>query len=254
MRVLVIENYPNTPLGLVGEALAEAGAATHIERMHAGGALPATPEGYDALVMLGGAQNAIDDLNHPYLAEEAALARAFGDGGKAVLGICLGAQILARAYGATNILGRPLEFGWHRVSATEAGRADPMLAALGDGAPLFQWHLDTFTLPPGAVHLATSAQTRMQAFRVGRAAYGIQFHFEAGTELVARWTRDFAGEIAEYEPGWFARHAAEAARHGAAADAAGRSLARAWIAQIGVPGQAAGLPQGRREHVTEPVR
>ena len=181
--------------------------------------------------MLGGAQDALDDENHPYLKHEAALARAFGEADKGVLGICLGAQILARAYGATNILGRPLEFGWHEVRTTPAGRADPVLSAIGSGTPIFHWHLDTFTLPPGAEHLATSAQTPMQAFRVGRAAYGIQFHFEAGTELVASWTRDFAAEIEDYAPDWFARHPAEAARHGPAADAAGLALARAWIEQ-----------------------
>ena len=68
-------------------------------------------------IMLGGAQDALDDANHPYLKDEAALARAFGEADKAVLGICLGAQILARGYGAKNILGRPLEFGWHEVRA-----------------------------------------------------------------------------------------------------------------------------------------
>jgi GMP synthase-like glutamine amidotransferase len=232
MRVLVIENYPKTTLGLVGEALAEAGAEPRLLRTHAGDTLPASPDGFDALIMLGGAQDALDDTNHPYLKDEAALARAFGDADKAVLGICLGAQILARGYGAENILGRPLEFGWHEVRATEAGRADPVLAAIGGAAPIFHWHLDTFTLPPGAVHLATSAMTPMQAFRVGRAAYGIQFHFEAGTELVASWTKDFAAEIANYAPDWFDRHPLEAARNGPKADAAGGALARAWIARI----------------------
>ncbi len=196
--------------------------------------------------MLGGAQDALDDENHPYLKDEAALARAFGDADKGVLGICLGAQILARGYGAKNILGRPLEFGWHEVRATEAGRADPVLSAMGEAAPIFHWHLDTFTLPPGAVHLATSAMTPMQAFRIGRAAYGIQFHFEAGTELVASWTRDFAAEIADYAPDWFDRHPAEAARHGRAADATGLALARAWIAQArsASPSRRSRLKQG----------
>ncbi len=230
MRVLVIENYPKATLGLVGEALAEAGAECRILRMYAGDTLPAAPDGFDALVMLGGAQDALDDENHPYLKDEAALARAFGDADKGVLGICLGAQILARGYGAENILGRPIEFGWHEVRATEAGRADTVLAEIGATAPLFHWHLDTFTLPPGAVHLAESAMTPLQAFRIGRAVYGVQFHFEAGTELVASWTRDFAGEIEDCAPDWFARHPQEAARHGAAADAAGRALARAWTA------------------------
>ncbi len=235
MRVLVVENYPQTPLGLVGEALAEAGAETRVLRMFAGDTLPASPDGFDALIMLGGAQDALDDAEHPYLPREAALARAFGAADKAVLGICLGAQILARAHGAENILGRPIEFGWHAVAPTKAGRADPVLSALGDEAPIFHWHLDTFTLPPGAEHLATSTRTQMQAFRVGRASYGIQFHFEAGTTLVASWTRDFADEIRASEPGWFARHPHEAAKHGAAADAAGLALARAWTARIEPP-------------------
>jgi len=230
MRVLTVENYPNTTLGLVGAALAEAGAQAEIVLMHAGASLPETPAGYDALIMLGGAQDALDDANHPYLVHEAALARAFGAADKPVLGICLGAQILARAHGGENLLGRPLEFGWHPVRPTEVGRADPVFAALGEGSPVFHWHFDTFSLPPGAVHLATSGQTVLQAFRIGRASYGVQFHFEAGTALVADWTRDFAGEIADIAPDWFERHPGEAARHGAAADAAGLALARAWIA------------------------
>jgi GMP synthase-like glutamine amidotransferase len=235
MRILVVENYPKTTLGLVGEALSAARADIQIVRTHLGEPLPRSPDWHDALIMLGGAQDALDDQNHPYLPEEAALARAFGAADKAVLGICLGAQILARAHGAKNILGRPIEFGWHPVRPTEAGKADPMLSAIGSGAPIFHWHVDTFTLPPGATHLATSEQTSVQAFRIGRASYGIQFHFEAGTELVDFWTTGFAEEIAAYAPDWPERHPGEAARHGRSADAAGLALARAWIARIPRP-------------------
>jgi GMP synthase (glutamine-hydrolysing) len=253
MRVLVVENYPKTTLGLVGEPLAEAGAECDIVRTHVGENLPATHEGYDALVMLGGAQDALDDENHSYLPHEAALARAFGEADKAVLGICLGAQILARAYGARNILGQPIEFGWHPVRPTEAGRADPVFSAIGNSAPIFHWHLDTFTLPHGATHLATSEQTPIQAFRIGRASYGIQFHFEAGTELVNYWTTGFAEEIADYAPDWPSRHPIEAARHGAAADAAGLALARAWIGLIGRPSPSRQDPakKGRKATVPE---
>jgi GMP synthase (glutamine-hydrolysing) len=234
MRVLVVENYPKTTLGQVGVALREARAAVDIVRTHLGEALPPTPAGFDALVMLGGAQDALDDANHPYLKQEAALARAFGEDDKAVLGICLGAQILARAYGATNILGRPLEFGWHEIRATADGRVDPVVAKIGAASPIFHWHIDTFTLPPDATHLATSAMTPMQAFRIGRAVYGIQFHFEADTGLVASWTEDFAAEISEYAPDWFERRPKDAAHHGPAADATGLALARAWVA-LAVP-------------------
>ncbi len=132
----------------------------------------------------------------------------------------------------TNILGRPIEFGWHEVRPTPAGRADPLLSALGEGAPLFHWHLDTFTLPPGAVHLATSALTEMQAFRIGRAVYGIQFHFEADRPLVERWNDQFPEVIARHAPDWPARHPREAALHGPKSDAAGMALARAWAGLI----------------------
>jgi GMP synthase (glutamine-hydrolysing) len=229
MRVLTIENYPQTTLGLVGTALANAGATLTTLRMHAGDQLPHAHHDYDALILLGGAQSAVDDAAHPYLPAEAGLARAFGEAGKAVLGICLGAQLVARAYGAENILGRPLEFGWREVRTTAEGRADPVLSAIGTSASPFHWHLDTFTLPPGAVRLAESDQTAIQAFRIGAAVYGIQFHFEAGTEVVAEWTRAFADEIRPVTPDWFERHPAEAARYGGAADMAGLALAEAWI-------------------------
>lgn len=232
MTVLIVENYPKTLPGLVGTALDEAGARSEIVRTHAGDRLPESHERYAAMVLLGGAQSALDDAEHPYLPAEAELARSFGTAGKAVLGICLGAQLVARGYGAQNILNRPLEFGWHPVRPTEEGRDDPVVSAIGPGAPLFHWHLDTFSLPSGASNLATSDMTAIQAFRIGRAVYGIQFHFEADTAMVADWTRQFAEEIAPAVPDWFERHAGEAARHGPAADAAGLALARAWVALI----------------------
>lgn len=232
MRVLAIENQAKATLGLVGEALDAAGAQTRLLRAHAGEAIKAGHDGWDALIMLGGAQSALDDAEHPYLPREAALARAFGEAGKPVLGICLGAQLIARAYGAENLLGRPLEFGWHEVRPTAAGHADPVMSAIAPAAPLFHWHADTFTLPPGATRLAESDQTSIQAFRIGRATYGIQFHFEAGAGMVSNWNREYAAEIEASTPDWFARHPREAARHGAKADAAGRALAKAWVGQL----------------------
>ncbi len=232
MRVLVVENYIGTPLGQVETALTEVGAEIDIRRMWQGEPLPADPQGFNALVVLGGEQSAVDDAEHPWLPHLAALTRAFGGADRAVLGICLGAQLVARGYGGANILGRPVEFGWHEVRPTPAGRSDPVLAALGEGAPLFHWHLDTFTLPPGAVHLATSAMTEMQAFRIGRAVYAIQFHFEADRPLVERWSRDFADVIAGHAPDWLERRLRHAALHGPKADATGLALARAWAALI----------------------
>src|SRR4029079_15724548 len=112
---------------------------------------------------------------------------------------------------------------------TEAGRADPVVSMMGESSPIFHWHLDTFTLPPGAAHLASSDRTDMQAFRIGRAVYGIQFHFEVGTEMVASWNVDYENEIVPIDPGRLDRYPAEAARYGGKADATGRALARAWV-------------------------
>ncbi len=232
MRVLVVENYVETPAGLVGRALAEVGAEVALCRAHLGEPLPSGPDGFDGLLVLGGEQTALDDDLSPWLPKLVSLIRNAGEAGKAVLGICLGAQLVARAYGGTNLLGLPVEFGWHEVRPTAAGEDDPIVSALGAAAPLFHWHTDTFTLPAGAAHLASSAMTDIQAFRVGRAVYGIQFHFEADRPLVERWSERFAGTIAAYAPDWPKQRPRDAASKGATADAIGLDLARRWVRLI----------------------
>jgi GMP synthase-like glutamine amidotransferase len=232
MRVLVVENFDNTGLGQVGAALAEVGAAIDLRRAHHGEALPETSAGHDALVVLGGGQNARDDEGFPYIPSLLSLMRDFGDSDKAVLGICLGSQLLARAYGADNLIGAAPEFGWHKVSATGAAKADPVLGAAPESFSIFQWHDDTFTLPEGAVRLAENPIASNQAFRIGRAVYGVQFHFEADRPLVRHWNAAFADYIAENHPGWTDRFESEEARCGAEADAAGLALARAWVRVI----------------------
>ncbi len=96
----------------------------------------------------------------------------------------------------------------------------------------FQWHSDTFDLPPGALHLAQSPLVKHQAFRMGRAGYATQFHFEANQNIVAEWTRRFPAPIEALAPGWIAQHSSHARASAAQADAAGLALARAFVAQI----------------------
>lgn len=232
MRVAVIENMADTPLGQVGVALREVGAEIVMYRPWKDGRLPEDLAAGDALVVLGGEQSAIDDRAHPYLPALARTMRLWAEADRAVLGICLGAQVLARGFGAVNHLGTAPEFGWREVSATAAGRTDPVLSVAGTRFRTFQWHSDTFTLPEGAVHLAGNGAVAHQAFRVGRAAYATQFHFEADRAVVAEWTRTFGPAAERMHPGWAAVHAAESARHGPAADAAGLAIARAWVSLI----------------------
>ena len=232
MRVAVIENMRNTGLGALATALDEAGAEIEWFRVWQDGILPVGISDHDALVVLGGEQSALDDETYPYLPELVRLARRFGDADKAVLGICLGSQILARAYGADNILGAAREFGWHRIGVTGEGRADPLLSGLGDEFTIFEWHADTFSLPEGTVRLASSPVAENQAFRIGRAVYGTQFHFEADITVVEEWKADFPETIERIAPGWLENYAELAARHAGAADAAGLAIARAWVSLI----------------------
>lgn len=234
MRVAIIENMKVTHLGNLGVALAEANAQIEIFRPWDGGPIPSDDTRHDAIVVLGGEQNARDDELHPYLSDLAVLMRRFGEAGKAVLGICLGSQILARAYGADNHLGTAPEFGWHSISVNEDGRDDPLFSAIPEEFVTFEWHSDTFSLPKGATRLASTGPVDNQAFRIGRAVYGTQFHFEASTAVVEQWKQDFEPAIAQIEPGWLARYPALVETHGAVADAAGLAIARAWVQLIQV--------------------
>ncbi|MGL4198983.1 MAG: type 1 glutamine amidotransferase [Allorhizobium sp.] len=231
MRVAIVENTKVTEAGQVGIALQEAGANTVTIRAYAGEALPDFGS-HDALVVFGGEQNARDDDKHPYLPELASLMRRFGDSGKAVLGICLGSQLLARAYGGENLIGAAPEFGWRTIGRTEAGRHDPVLSVMPDSFLSFQWHDDTFALPEGAAHLAENERARHQAFRMGRAAYGFQFHFEANRDVVRNWMTHFPEVIERKEPGWLARHPELEPTDGVLSDEAGLAIARAWVRQI----------------------
>jgi GMP synthase (glutamine-hydrolysing) len=232
MRVAIIENTAVTHHGQVGVALHEAAARIEIWRPWADGRLPATVDA-DALVVFGGEQSALDDARHPYLPRLAGLMADFHAMDRPVLGICLGAQVLARAFGAENRLGAAPEFGWCEVELTSEGRADPVLGALPAAFPIAQWHSDTFILPRGAVHLAHSTVAEVQAFRLGRATYGMQFHFEASRAVVADWTREFPDAAERMSPGWAGAHPGLAATRGVAADAHGLVIARAWVRLIG---------------------
>lgn len=228
MRVAIIENTRITHHGQVGVALHEAGALIDLYRPWQDGILPA-PGSFDALVSFGGEQSALDDATHPYLPRLAALMADSAASGTATLGICLGAQLFARGLGATNRLDVAREFGWCEIARLAE---DPVLAALPDRFAIFQWHSDTFTAPPGAVHLATSPVAAQQAFRFGRAGYGMQFHFEVSRAVARDWAQTFPDLIDRISPGWRAalpRHEAETGR---AADAHGLAIARAWAALI----------------------
>jgi GMP synthase (glutamine-hydrolysing) len=231
MRVAIVENCDGTAHGQMGVALHEDGAVIDVLRPYKGVPLPEDFSGYDGIIVFGGTQSARCDAAHPYLPALAEKMRRAVEAGQPLMGICLGAQLLARGFGAENWLNHRPEFGWTAVTPTVAASKDPVLGPLpGDYTP-FQWHSDSFALPEGALHLASGGAVAHQAFRVGRAGYGCQFHFEASRAVVLDWARDLAAAIDGIAPaGWRARAAAEAAQNAQAADAAGLDLARRFVA------------------------
>ncbi|TGT67638.1 GMP synthase [bacterium M00.F.Ca.ET.159.01.1.1] len=232
MRVLVVQNFDNEGLGQIGAALEEAGADIDLRKPYDGETLPRDSSEHDAIVVLGGAQNALDDEICPYFPALLDLTRDFADKNRSVLGVCLGSQLLARAFGGTNQIGGATEFGWHKVSLTPDAKSDAVLGGLPESFPIFEWHDDTFGLPENAVRLAGSAVAENQAFRLGRAAYGFQFHFEVDSPMARDWSTCFASLIAERHPDWAGKLDDEIARNGPDADTAGLAIARAWVATI----------------------
>jgi GMP synthase (glutamine-hydrolysing) len=146
-------------------------------------------DGYHGLVLLGGPMSVNDTPHHPHLKTEIELVRKAIDRGLPILGICLGAQLIAKALGAHVQRSPETEIGWYDVEPTAAAADDPLLRHLQCPERIFQWHADAFDIPQGAVILARSAACENQAFRWGDKVYGLQFHLEVDEHLIERWLR-----------------------------------------------------------------
>jgi GMP synthase-like glutamine amidotransferase len=165
---------------------------------------------------MGGPMGVHDDL--PWLEPERALLRAAVEAGLPVLGVCLGAQQLAAALGATVVAGPEPECGAGEVHLTPEAFVDPVFGPAPTPLPCVHWHGDTFALPDGAVRLAGNAAYENQAFRFGTRAYGLQFHVEVTASLVGHWA-------AHLPPGVFVR--AEDVAH---VSRAGEGIVRRFVA------------------------
>lgn len=192
MNVLVARNAPFEGPGLIASSLRESGLAYEYADLYASVVAPPDLNACAALIVMGGPMSANDGSPHIRgglrLIEEACSA------GLPVLGICLGAQLIARMLGA-RVYGNPVkEIGWAPVSWTEAGRRDRLFHGLTSPEVVFHWHSETFDLPRGAELLAFSGACRHQAFRAGDNLYGLQFHLEVEPEMIADWLRQPANE------------------------------------------------------------
>jgi GMP synthase (glutamine-hydrolysing) len=186
-RILVFQHVAAEPLGTLDRLIRRRGHRVKFVNFERQPDARPKLDRYSGLIVLGGPMNVDDRATRAHLQTELdVLGEALAQR-KPILGICLGAQLLAHALGAEVRRHAVSEIGWYDLSTTDHGRADPVFAPLGAGSPVFQWHSYTFDLPHAAAHLASTPTCANQAFRHGENAYGFQFHLEIDKPLIERW-------------------------------------------------------------------
>ncbi len=186
-RLLVFQHVAAEPLGTLDALIRARGhRARFVNFDRDPDAMPSIDR-YKGLVVLGGPMNVEDRERLSHIETELRVIERTLEQGKPVLGICLGAQLLAHVLGGSVRHNGASEIGWHAVRTTSAGAQDPVLAPLAGLQKVFQWHSYTFEVPPEAQLLATGEACMNQAFRYGDNAYGFQFHLEMDRDLIHRW-------------------------------------------------------------------
>lgn len=197
-KLLVLQHVAHEPLGTLDPLLKKRGC--RIRYINFGRDPNAEPSliGYNGLVILGGPMGVYEADKHPHLNYEMKLIEEAIKKEIPVLGICLGAQLTAKVLGATVKLNKEMEIGWCNVEVTEDGKKDPVLKNFKAKERIFQLHRDYFTIPKGALHLASSEVCNGQAFRYGEKVYGFQFHLEVDQPMIHRWMK-IAGNLKDVE-------------------------------------------------------
>lgn len=194
MRLLVFQNHPCEDAALAGEVFSGLGWELSVVDCH-GGQRPAKPDA-DALLVLGGPMNVYEEEKYPFLRWETEWIRDWAAAGRPCLGLCLGAQLLSKALGGRVTANPVREIGHFQVELTEEGCRDSLFEGFSRRFDVVQWHGDTFSIPPGGVHLASSDLCVHQAFRYKR-AIGLQFHLEIGRDKMAAWVREYVHDPVE---------------------------------------------------------
>jgi len=194
-KIWVLQHHPVEDLGAIADALEEAALAWQYVRVFDSAPIPKNMKGAGGLIVMGGPESVYRLDRYPYLHDEMKLIQSALSEHKPILGVCLGAQLLAATLGATVRRGESHEIGWYRVWLTGDAKEDALLRGLPAEFIAAHWHSDVFDLPAGAVALASSEKTPIQAFRFGHNAYGLLFHCEITRERLARLVEEFGEDL-----------------------------------------------------------
>lgn len=178
---------PGETVGSMGDILKELKLPFKDVHLYDGDGLPRHTSDLEGLIIMGGPMSVDDIHEYPFLLPEVELIEKTLSLNKPVLGICLGAQLMAKALDARVYANRVKEVGWHGIELTKAASSDPLFSVFPSPMAVFHWHEDTFDLPKNAVHLARSSRCENQAFRWGNNAYGLQFHLEVTPAMIQDW-------------------------------------------------------------------
>jgi GMP synthase (glutamine-hydrolysing) len=189
MKVLVMMHVESEGPGTLGAFFQSISADIRTVRLYGGDILPAGPDDVDAIVSMGGPMNVYEEDKYPFLLDETNFLRGAIHAGKPVIGICLGAQMIAKALGAQVTKSPVKEVGWGKVTLSDDGRSDALFQGLPETLDVLQWHEDMFQIPEGGKLLAYSEGCPHQAFRY-RNALGLQFHLEVTAEILSEWFSD----------------------------------------------------------------
>lgn len=185
MHFLALQHLDIEPPALIGEVLEAGGHNLTTLHLDQGDLLPASATLYDGIIIMGGPQSANDHTD--YIKNEVSWIKSAIMARVPILGICLGAQIMAKAAGAEIHPSPVRELGWFPVYPTPASQHDPLFCDMSEGIGLFQWHGESFTVNPGMTLVATHPDVPAQAFRIGQAQYGLQFHIEVNESMIENW-------------------------------------------------------------------
>lgn len=192
VMILIIKHIDIEGPGTFGDFLVKKGEPFRIVELGAGEKLPENLDGIKAVVVLGGPMNVYEEDKYPFLKEENEFIQEVLKKEIPYFGICLGSQLLAKAAGARVVRSPVKEIGWYNVALTDVGKSDHFFQGFRENEEIYHWHGDMFEIPEGGALLASGTGCPHQAFRVGKNAYGIQFHVEVTDRSIKEWCDEYS--------------------------------------------------------------